>query len=123
MKHDTGSIDGRIPLWAYAALAIAALLCGAPAAAYVGPGAGLSLLSALWGLIVAIGVALGFVVLWPVRRLRRRRQVAAANGATEETADAAPADEAPANEACVDETPTAARGADARPPRERQRWS
>lgn len=48
----------------------------ATAQAYVGPGAGLSLLSALWGLLCAIGAALLFVVLWPLRRLRRKRREA-----------------------------------------------
>jgi len=48
----------------------------ATAQAYVGPGAGLSLLSALWGLLCAIGAALLFVVVWPLRRLRRKRREA-----------------------------------------------
>jgi uncharacterized iron-regulated membrane protein len=43
-----------------------------PAAAYIGPGAGLSLLGAFWGLLVAVMAALGFVILWPIRRLFRR---------------------------------------------------
>ncbi len=56
--------------------AVLILLIGAvsPAAAYIGPGAGLSLLGALWGLIAALGAALLFVVLWPVRRMLRRRR-------------------------------------------------
>jgi membrane protein implicated in regulation of membrane protease activity len=45
-----------------------------PAFAYVGPGAGLSLLGTLWGVLVAILAALGFVVAWPVRRLLRQRR-------------------------------------------------
>lgn len=46
-----------------------------PAFAYVGPGAGLSLLGALWGLLLALFAAVGFVVAWPVRRwLKRRRK-------------------------------------------------
>jgi len=58
------------------------LLFAAPSAlAYVGPGAGLSLLGALWGLIVAVGAALVFVILWPFRRLvRRLRARRAADG-------------------------------------------
>lgn len=47
------------------------------AAAYVGPGAGLGLLGALWALIAALGAALMFVLLWPVRRLLLRRKLRA----------------------------------------------
>ena len=53
-----------------AALALAAT----PALAYVGPGAGLSLLGAFWGLLVAVFAALAFVVVYPVRRLMRARR-------------------------------------------------
>lgn len=49
-------------------------LVPATAGAYVGPGAGLSLLGALWALLVALGTALVFVVAWPVRRMLRRRR-------------------------------------------------
>lgn len=45
----------------------------APAAAYIGPGAGLSLLGALWGLLMAIGAALLFIIVWPFRRMIRRK--------------------------------------------------
>ncbi len=48
------------------------------AQAYVGPGAGLSLLAALWGLVVAIGVAVIFFIMWPIRRMRRRKAAAQA---------------------------------------------
>src|SRR5690606_4232719 len=49
------------------------LLCLPLAAqAYIGPGAGLSLLGALWALVVALGAALVFVCAWPIRRLLRR---------------------------------------------------
>ncbi|NIU74102.1 MAG: hypothetical protein GWN71_11090, partial [Gammaproteobacteria bacterium] len=40
--------------------------------AYVGPGAGLSLVGALWALLLAIGALLVFAGLWPVKRLLRR---------------------------------------------------
>lgn len=49
----------------------------AAAQAYVGPGAGLSLLGALWGVVAAIGAALLFIVMWPIRRMMRRRKAAA----------------------------------------------
>lgn len=42
------------------------------ASAYVGPGAGLSLLGALWGLLIAVAAALGFIILWPLRQAIRR---------------------------------------------------
>lgn len=55
----------------------ATALCTAaamPAAAYIGPGAGLSMLGAFWGLLVAILAALGFIIAWPLRRLFRRNK-------------------------------------------------
>lgn len=57
-------------------LALLALVVSGPALAYVGPGAGLSFLGALWALLLAVLTALAFVVAWPVRRLLRRRRVA-----------------------------------------------
>lgn len=58
------------------ALAIAVIVFGpAPAFAYVGPGAGLSLLGALWALIAAIGLAIAFVVAWPIRKMMRNRRL------------------------------------------------
>ena len=56
--------------------AVLVLLAAAPALAYVGPGAGLTLLSALWGLLAAVLAAVAFLVVWPIRRWRRRRQAA-----------------------------------------------
>jgi membrane protein implicated in regulation of membrane protease activity len=57
-------------------LTAAALVAGValPAAAYIGPGAGLSLLGAFWGLLLAVVAALGFVILWPLRRFFRRER-------------------------------------------------
>lgn len=55
-----------------------------PAFAYIGPGAGLTLLGALWGLIVAVGASLLFVLMWPFRRHFRRRKPANARPRTSE---------------------------------------
>jgi membrane protein implicated in regulation of membrane protease activity len=52
------------------------LLLPVVAYAYVGPGAGLSLLGALWALIVAVAAALAFLFVWPIRRMRRRKREA-----------------------------------------------
>ena len=56
-----------------------AALAASPAFAYVGPGAGLTLLGALWGLIVAVVLSVGFILLWPIRRMMRRNRRAAAD--------------------------------------------
>ncbi|RKZ50491.1 MAG: hypothetical protein DRR08_30240 [Candidatus Parabeggiatoa sp. nov. 2] len=42
------------------------------AMAYVGPGAGLTLIGSLIGLVIAILTALGIILFWPVRALIRR---------------------------------------------------
>jgi hypothetical protein len=62
------------------AIGTAAMVAAAfPAWAYVGPGAGLTLLGALWGLVLAVVMSIGFVILWPFRRLMRRRKRKAAS--------------------------------------------
>ncbi len=48
------------------------------ASAYVGPGAGLSLLGALWGLLAAVLAALAFIILWPFRKMLKGRRDKAA---------------------------------------------
>lgn len=69
------SQSGRFALWgALFALAAAA----APAAAYMGPGAGLSAIGSLVALIAAAVVGLFGFVWFPIKRLLRRRK--AANG-------------------------------------------
>ena len=39
---------------------------------YVGPGAGLSALGALWALIASIGIAVGAILIWPIRAVIRK---------------------------------------------------
>ncbi|MDA3921384.1 MAG: hypothetical protein PF501_12005 [Salinisphaera sp.] len=57
-------------------LFVACAILPLAAEAYVGPGAGLSLLSALWGLLAAIGAAFLFLIMWPIRRIRRKKREA-----------------------------------------------
>lgn len=55
---------------------IATLLLGlflpAMASAYVGPGAGISMLGALWGLIIGVVMAVGVILFWPIRMMIRK---------------------------------------------------
>jgi hypothetical protein len=51
-------------------------LAPSPAFAYVGPGAGVSLIGAAFGLIAAVVSAIGFVLLWPIRALLKKRRAA-----------------------------------------------
>lgn len=52
--------------------AIPILLGAGPALAYIGPGAGLGALGAVWGFIIAILVAIVIVLSWPIRILLRK---------------------------------------------------
>lgn len=53
--------------------ATVALSCvSGPAFGYIGPGAGLSALGAVLGLLLTIVMAVGVIVSWPVRHLMRR---------------------------------------------------
>ena len=63
-------------------------LTPALALAYVGPGAGISMLGALWGLIVGVVMALGVILFWPIRMMIRKMRANKAN-AEEATAGAA----------------------------------
>jgi hypothetical protein len=56
------------------AITLGLSLIATPAFAYIGPGAGITVLGALWGVIVAVVLALAAIVLWPLRALFRRRR-------------------------------------------------
>ena len=43
-----------------------------PAAAYIGPGSGISLLGGLWAVLVGIVLALAAILFWPIRYMIRR---------------------------------------------------
>jgi hypothetical protein len=57
-------------------LVIIILLLASPAAvSYIGPGAGISVLGSVLGILGTIVVAIGAIVFWPVRKyLKRRKQ-------------------------------------------------
>ena len=67
------------------------------AQAYIGPGAGITFIGALIGLVIAIFSAIGFIIFWPIRRAMKKMKAKNADveGASvaEEGADSA---EAPA---------------------------
>ena len=58
-----------------------------PASAYIGPGAGITMLGALWGVIVAVALAIGAVLFYPIRVVMRRFKRPTAANARQETVD------------------------------------
>jgi type VI protein secretion system component VasK len=76
------------------------LLYTASAEAYIGPGAGLSLVGALWALIVAVASAVAFIVLWPIRQAMKHR--AARKKAVPAVAPSSAAEHAAARETASD---------------------
>jgi len=54
------------------AIVIIAMVFTETAMAYVGPGAGLTLIGSLIGLVVAIVTALAIILFWPIRALIRK---------------------------------------------------
>lgn len=69
-----------VPRSAVIAIASAAtcLMAASPAQAYVGPGAGITLVGALIGLVSAIFLAIFAVLRWPIRRFLAKRKAAKA---------------------------------------------
>lgn len=68
--------------------ALVCLCFAMPAEAYVGPGAGITLIGAVIGLVSAVFLALFAVLRWPIRRYLARRKAARESAA-------APSDKAP----------------------------
>lgn len=46
-----------------------------PAVAYIGPGAGISVLGSLLGILATIFVAIGAIIFWPLRKFMKRRKI------------------------------------------------
>jgi protein-S-isoprenylcysteine O-methyltransferase Ste14 len=57
-----------------------------PAQAYIGPGAGISAVGSLLGLLGTVLLAVGVILLWPIRRLLNRKK--SNSNATESQEDA-----------------------------------
>ena len=45
-----------------------------PALAYIGPGAGISVLGSLLSILATIVVAIGAIIFWPLRKFMKRRK-------------------------------------------------
>jgi membrane-bound ClpP family serine protease len=56
-----------------------------PATAYVGPGAGISVLGSLLGILATIFVAIGAILFWPIRKLIKRKKAKQETGASADT--------------------------------------
>lgn len=54
--------------------AVLLLTFASQAAAYIGPGAGISVLGSLLGILVTILVAIGAIIFWPLRKFMQRRK-------------------------------------------------
>ena len=50
------------------------VLLSSTAFAYVGPGAGISVLGSLLSILATIVVAIGAIIFWPVRKYMKRRK-------------------------------------------------
>ena len=62
----------KLPIGLGCLLLALLLTANMPAMAYIGPGAGITMLGALWGVIIAVFLAIGAVLFWPIRILLRR---------------------------------------------------
>lgn len=71
-------------------LALCLCLAGVatPAAAYIGPGAGISFVGSLFTWIIGILVALFAILFWPIRALFRKARGGRSRGETGESPDA-----------------------------------
>ena len=63
-------------------------LMASPAAAYIGPGAGISVLGSLLGILGTIFVAIGAIIFWPLRRFMKRRKARRETPVSTEAANA-----------------------------------
>ena len=77
-------------MWATQLFAFALCLAciATPALAYIGPGAGVTVLGALWGIVAAVFLAMTAILVWPIRSFFRRRRKARAAASDQATIEA-----------------------------------
>ncbi len=97
MRSGTKQFQGTI------GAALILMLAPGLALAYVGPGAGISMLGALWGLIVGVVMAVGVILFWPIRIMLRKAKAKKANA--EEISAATADDAAPDSSKPADNSP------------------
>lgn len=71
--------------WVVSISCLMAVFSAVPVYAYVGPGAGVSLIGSLVGLVIAVFVALGAVLAWPIRRYLKKRKESSLGESQEES--------------------------------------
>jgi membrane protein implicated in regulation of membrane protease activity len=69
-------------------LALVLLTPVSTAVAYVGPGAGMSVLGSLLSILATIFVAIGAILIWPLRKFMKRRKARRNSPADAETVNA-----------------------------------
>ena len=66
-------------------LALVLLTPVSTAVAYIGPGAGMSVLGSLLSILATIIVAIGAIIIWPLRKFMKRRKARRNSAAGAET--------------------------------------
>jgi len=66
--------SGAIRAGAGQVIAFVLVLAATPASAYVGPGAGITMIGALIGVVIAVLGAIGALLFWPARAWLKRRK-------------------------------------------------
>lgn len=76
------------------------------AQAYIGPGAGITFIGALIGLVVAVFSAIGFIIFWPIRRaMKKKKAKQASDGEVGEATTETSMEQSVAEDDAVEEKP------------------
>lgn len=76
-----------IKIITFVPLAFILLASVSPALAYIGPGAGISVLGSLLSILATIFVAIGAIIFWPLRKFMKRRKARRESPLTTEAAN------------------------------------